>query len=143
MEVDKILDDNLEEVDQPPIMYAFFPHVNLMSTRLVQTLASAGVDNLEIFPARITDPNTGAVYDDYCAVNVVGLVECADMGKSEHTPLADVYTFRELVIVPEKTMGLPLFRLAESPIDIIVNEQVANAIRNANFPELVLEPVMP
>ncbi len=143
MAVDKGLDDDLEYVDEPPLMYAFFPHVNLMSTRLVQTLTGAGVDNLQLFPARITDPNTGATYDDYFAVNVIGLVECADMDESDHAPLADLFFFHELVIKPEKTLGLPLFRLAESPIDIIVNERVAQTIRNANFPELVLEPVSP
>lgn len=131
------------EEAQAPLMYAFFPHVNLMSARLVQTLTSAGLDNLQLFPARITDPNTGAVYDDYFAVNVIGLVECADMDKSEHMPLADLFFFLELVIKPEKTLGLPLFRLAESPIDILVHEHVAQAIRDADFPEVVLEPVSP
>lgn len=143
MTVDKGLNDNLEYVDEAPLIYAFFPHVNLMSTRLVQTLTHAGVDNLQLFPARITDPNTGTVYDDYFAVNVIGLVECADMDQSEHMPLADLHFFLELVIEPEKTLGLPLFRLAESPIDIIVHERVAQAIRDANFPEIVLEPVSP
>lgn len=140
MSVDEAEDG--EELEAP-LMYAFFANVNLMSTRLVQTLTSAGVDNLQLFPARITDPNTGAIYDDYFAVNVIGLVECADMDKSEHAPLADLYFFHELVIKPEKTLGLPLFRLAESPIDIIVHERVAQAIRNADFPELVLESVSP
>lgn len=129
--------------DSLPLMYAFFPNVNLMSARFVQTLASVGVDNLQLFPARITDPDTGAVYDDYFAVNVIGLVECADMDKSDHMPLADLFFFHELVIHPEKTLGLPLFRLAESPIDIIVHERIAQAIRDANFPEIVLEPVSP
>lgn len=131
------------DVDESPVMFPFFPHVNLMNARLMNVLADAGVDNLQIFPARITDPNTNTTYDDYFAVNVVGLVECADMARSDHAPLADLFFFHKLVIVPDKPKGLPLFRLAESPIDIIVHERVARAIRNADFPELVLESVMP
>jgi len=131
------------DVDESPVMIAFFPHVNVMHARLVHVLAAAGVDNLQVFSARITDPNTNTTYDDYFAVNVVGLVECADMARSDHAPLADLFFFYKLVIIPGKARGLSLFRLAESPIDIIVHERVARAIRNSDFPELVLQAVMP
>ncbi len=131
------------DIDESPVMLAFFPHVNVMSAQLADVLIRAGVDNLQVFPARITDPNTNMVYVDYVAVNVVGLVECADMARSDHAPLADLFFFHKLVIVPEKARDLLLFRLAESPIDIIVNERIAQAIRNANLPEIVLESVMP
>lgn len=133
------------EVDpeESPVMYPFFPHVNVMSARLVNVLIHAGADNLQLFPARIVDPNANTTYEDYFAVNVVGLVECADMAQSEHAPLADLFFFYKLVIIPDNARGLLLFRLAESPIDIIVHERVARALRNGDFPELVLESVMP
>src|SRR5262245_34137795 len=51
----------------------------LMSKRLVEALRGSGVDNLQIFPAVLTEASSGAVRDDYCVVNVIGLVAAADM----------------------------------------------------------------
>lgn len=123
-------------------MNDFYPSRNLMSKRLVATLQSAGVKNLQIFPAEIKHNLTGEIIHDFVVVNVLGMVSCADLSKSDATALADVNYFHKLAIDANKTGGALMFRLAESRIDVIVAEQVAKQIKEVNFHNLVLEPLM-
>ncbi|UWX03903.1 hypothetical protein H1235_15815 [Pseudoxanthomonas sp. NC8] len=60
---------------------ASFP---LMSRRFVELLQAGGVDNLQLFPAIIRSEVDGSVWEDYYAVNVLGLIACADMGNSDY-----------------------------------------------------------
>jgi hypothetical protein len=136
-------EDEDESVTPPdrPVLFAFFQNQSLMHRRLVDAMMSAGVDNLQLYPAEIRDESSGETIEDYVVANVVGLVSCANVTASTTEPLADVYFFHELVIDPTRTGDLLLFRLAESQMDIIVHEKVASAIRSADLPGLVLEPL--
>lgn len=137
MEVDA--DEEGQETD--PLMYAFFPESCLMQRPFLRALRGAGVDNIQSFPAIITDRRSKRRIDDYETANVVGLVSCARVEESRTSPLADVYYFHDLVIDPSRTGALRLFRLAESQMEIIVDEKVAEAIRNGDFAGVVLEPL--
>jgi hypothetical protein len=114
---------------------------NLMSRKLVDTLRSCGVDNLQTFPAVITRDDNGESIDGYVVVNVIGMVAAADMGKSKTRPLVDVKFFEQLAIDPKHAKGLLMFRLAESKLDIIVAETVAKAIEAGKFQDVTLEPL--
>ena len=131
------VDEDVEDL----ILPSYDSEGPIFDKELVNTLKAVGVDNLEIFKAIITNSHTGEVIENYNAVNIVGLISCADMGKSNAEPIADVHYFFDLKINPEKTMGLLMFRLAEQPIDIIVHERVAEAIRKGSFYGIVLHPV--
>ncbi len=110
--------------------------------RLVEVIQAAGVDNLQVYPAVLQIEATGdRISDAYQAVNVIGLVSCADMEESEAEPIAGSHFFLNLKIDPEQTQGMLMFRLAEQPIEIVVHERVADAIRAANFPGIVLQEV--
>lgn len=124
-----------------PRMDAYFSNVSLMHRSLVDTLVSAGADNLQTFPAIVVDPEVGEHHVDYSVVNVIGLVSCANMEDSQAEPLADLHFFHDLVIDPRRAGGRLVFRLAESTIDLIVHEQVARALQQRAFPGLVLEPL--
>jgi uncharacterized protein DUF1629 len=141
MSVDEGLDENDEDVTEEPRMYAFFPEPCVMHNKFVTALRKAGVDNVQTFPAVITEEESGRNFKGYVAANVVGLVSCANVAESKSHPFADVYVFEDLVIDPKKTHGLLLFRLAESPTEIIVHETVAKAIEAGNFEGVVLEPL--
>lgn len=97
-----------------PTMNHYFASSRLMHKKLVETIRSAGVDNLEIFPAVVTWPEKDWVIEDYVVVNIVGLVSCAVKDKSDTSPLADVDYFHGITIDPSKTNNLLMFRLAES-----------------------------
>ncbi|CAD5370993.1 conserved hypothetical protein [Rubrivivax sp. A210] len=104
----------------------------LMSDALIAVLHAAGVSNLECFPARIRDRTRSDAIENYKAVNVVGLVDCADMSKSEYDPPEDddgiPMMFDSLCIDDAKAGGALLFRLYEAPSAIVVHELVRNAI---------------
>lgn len=137
----RTVDEGVNGSKEAPVMFSYFPNVSLMERRLVEVVQDAGVDNLEVFPAVIRDAETGEEIHDYVAVNVLGLVACADMALSEADPIADVYAFDNLVIDPDKVQDLLMFRLAESQIEIIVEEQVAAAIEAGGFTGVVLTPL--
>jgi hypothetical protein len=123
------------------VLSDYYPGKKLMSSRLVDTIKAAGVDNLQIFPAVITNQKSGEVNRDYVVVNVLGMVAAADQAKSDSVPLADVQFFKKLVLDPARTRELLLFRLAESRADLIVAEKVAERIKAGKFVDVVVEPL--
>jgi hypothetical protein len=121
-----------------PRMYAYFPGRELMRKELVKALEDTGVDNLQTFPARITEEGAPGAIEDYLAVNVIGLVASANQKKSRSVPLATGQYFEHLVIDPKRAGKLLLFRLAESLVDVIVHEKVADALTKQEFEGLQL-----
>ena len=121
-------------------VYDYVASVQTMHKRLVAALQAAGVDNLQIFPAVVTDTVSGHTSEDYVVVNVVGLVSCVDMSKSIGHPIANAHYFERLVIDSNQAHGLLCFRIKQSIIEIIVHQQVADAITKGAFAGVVLEP---
>jgi hypothetical protein len=99
----------------------------LMSPRLVAALREAGVDNLDCYPAVIVNIETKKKYE-YQAVNIIGLVAAADLGKSQWSsydgdPAYDA-SFEGLTVRPEAARGALMFRLAENTGVILVHDKV-------------------
>lgn len=114
----------------------------IFDRRLVDVIRGAGVDNLEVFPAVLQVEATGdEIRDSHLAVNIVGLVSCADMDESEAEPIAGSHYFLKLKIDPQQARDLLMFRVAEQPLEIVVHEKVAQAIKDGNFHGIVLEQV--
>ncbi|HWV15377.1 MAG TPA: DUF1629 domain-containing protein [Cellvibrio sp.] len=116
--------------------------IPVMHNTLVNVLLSAGVNNLELFPARILNPVTGAVHEDYQAFNVVGLVAAADLESStlmdpDAEPSVLDTDFESLVIDEQKAHGFHLFRLAENCGAICVSEQVKKAVEKSGIPGII------
>lgn len=122
-------------------LHEFDSGTNLMSKRLISVIQGCGVDNLQTFQVELVDESTGSETDDFCVVNVVGLVACANVESSESSPLGGGYYFHNLVIDKEKTRGLLIFRLAESLIDILVDEKVAQEIKKHDFRGVTLTAI--
>lgn len=124
-----------------PAMPALFDvKLPLYRIDLITALKAAGVDNLDLYDAEITDPDSGQVYTNYKAVNIIGLVAAADMEKSiaivhDGIPLVDV-SFDKLVLDPDKTRDLLFFRLAENNGAIMVHQSVRDQLLAAGFGEL-------
>lgn len=109
--------------------------VTLMSKKCFDLFKGAGVDNLQIFPAIIKSETDGTIWDGYFAVNVLGLISCADLSRSTYTEIMPgSYRFRELAIHPEKAKGALLFRLQEDPPGILMHRNVGKYII-ANDPD--------
>lgn len=133
--------DLAEKENKGSGLYAYYPNECLMSCQMVEDIKQAGADNLQILPAMVKDVETGMLLGDYLVVNVIGMVSCADMEKSEYDPLGEASYYHELVIQESKIHDLLVFRLAEYPPDIIIHETIANALMDKQHNGLVLEPL--
>ena len=122
-------------------LFDYYSANKLMSRRLVEALEAAGVDNLQKFETELEDEATGKVSADFWTVNIIGLVECADVEASKTSELGSSFYFHDLVISPEKAGDLLMFRLAESMINVLVHEKVARAIQAGGFRGIVLNPL--
>jgi len=105
----------------PADLYDF--RVTLMSERMLLALREVGVDNLDVYPAQVVEEGTGRSWTLF-AVNIIGRVAAADLRRSvwssAHPELQGDVMFDRLVLDPRATMGLPLFRMAESVRTILV-----------------------
>ena len=112
--------------------------IQIFSDRLVKVLRSAGADNFETFPAVLRNPETGAEWKGFQAVNVLGIVGWANLEESEYdtimegdaegvtTPLVGFHT---IVIDARKTRDdLLMFRLAEMPSALVIHDRVKKVI---------------
>jgi len=119
--------------------------IPLFSKELVEALQEAGVDNLQLFPAEVTERDGNPIDREYFAVNIIGLLEYADMDKSEYTDPtgtgAFAVAFRKLVIDTSRTQGLYIFRLAESVASVIVHEKIKKHLDSKNFKYLSFRPL--
>jgi hypothetical protein len=116
----------------------------VMTRRLHEALLRAGVANLDTYPAELTDPESGAVYTDYVAFNIIGCIAAADLGRSKYDAPDGTMTsvdFDSLVIDAGRARGARMFRLAEAVNGIVVHASVKSAIEAAGIDTLTfMEP---
>jgi hypothetical protein len=114
----------------------------VFSPRLRNVLTAAGVDNIDYFPARLELPGTGSHWDDYFLVNILGLIRAvagpAGAHPSGRRSLAGMLT--HFTIDEQRAAGVPLFRLAESPDLIVIDEPVKAKIEAANLDGIYIQP---
>jgi hypothetical protein len=132
--------------DHGPEMPEYFKgKIPLFRDDLLAAMREAGVDNLDAYKVVITDPDSGRTYDNYKAVNIIGMISAADMGKSQATvhpggPLIDV-EFDRLVLDEGRARGALIFRLAEATATILVHQDLRDHLRSKGFTKLeFLEP---
>jgi hypothetical protein len=118
-----------------PIMPDLIIELPLLSQRLIEVLKKAGVRNLDLYDAEVIDRERGKTHKNYKAANIIGRVSCADLEKSKYLPghKPPLMKFEKLFIDESRTMGQPLFRLAEDTLFILVSEQVKQALESANL----------
>lgn len=111
--------------------------IPIMSDRLYKTLISAGVDNLETFPAVLKNKATGERYA-YHAYKIYGLISLMDESQSEFETYKNSKpvigtTIHKFVADESKAHGLLLFRMAEDATAIVVHESVKKRIEEAGI----------
>ena len=105
---------------------------------LRDALRKAGVDNLQAFETTLQlSPGEAVPQDLYVAVNIVGLVAAADLGRSAvspGTPERLISTdFDSLAIDAGRAHGLLMFRLAENTSAVVVHRSVKDAVERAGI----------
>lgn len=127
--------------DQGPDMPEYFKGtIPLFRDDLVEAMKSAGVDNLDLYDVALKDPDSGRIHTNYKAVNIIGVIAAADMGKSKATvhtggPVIDV-EFDTLVVDEGKPRGALIFRLAEATGTILVHEKLRDHLLAKGFDKL-------
>jgi hypothetical protein len=126
------------------------PSCMVVSGPFVEALKSAGVDNVDYYPAQIIDEASGETTSGYQAANIVGLVACVDREKSVYTMMPGfptdtigrngVFEFKLLHLDHAKVRGAKMFRLFEKTSVIVVHEAVKEAIEKAGLRGLRLVP---
>ena len=110
--------------------------VPVMSNRLVEALRAMGVDNLQCYDTILENGDTGESWRGFKAVNVIGLVSCADLEQSQYTKLGGgLYDFASLVVDPRRAQGL-FFRLAEAPGTMIAHKSVGDHLYGPTTPRM-------
>lgn len=104
--------------------------VPLMSKRLLTALRDLDVDNIDAYPVTVKEENVGEEWDNYSAVNIIGLVDALDREQSD---MEDEYTFHSTVIDKNKAEGLLCFRLFCGPTKLVIHERVAKTLVDMNL----------
>lgn len=119
----------------------------IMSKRLVDGLARAGVDNIDAYETVLVDPKRQKRFAGYFAVQVLGRVSAVDAAASDpFDPLNVGHTvvqYRKLAIDEKRATGLKLFRLHESVSTIVVNEDVKQILGKLVLNYVELAPLAP
>ncbi len=118
----------------------YFSGSFIMSKKMLKVFTDNGAENIQTLPLKFINKKTDEARDDYVVFNIVGLVSCARLNESAATPLGGGYYFQNLVIDPAATRDLPVFRLKESSMDIIVNEKIANDLQENDVRGIILTP---
>lgn len=115
--------------------------VTLFHERFIAELIRLGVDNFQHFPVELTNPD-GGIELTYSLINIIGLVDAVNEKESIIKPRAgswggQLYSFK---IDPAKTMGQRLFRLAEAPTLIIIDEWLWGKLLVFDPPGILMLP---
>lgn len=109
----------------------------VISARLRDTLARAGVTNIDYYPCRLTNLADGTVSDDYQVANVIGQIACVDRAASDlemHPKRPDEIEFINSLVLDEHAIAGPLmFRLAEFQQLVVAHDQVKDACTSAGI----------
>ncbi|MBL8909912.1 MAG: hypothetical protein JNM17_04320 [Archangium sp.] len=133
----------IEEGESGVLLELITGAIPLMTRRLADVLAAAGVANVECFDTEIHDLQTGEVHRSHVAFNIVGAIAAADLSKSKFDASQGVMVavdFESLAIDPAKAREALLFRLAESVNGIVVHQKVRAAIEKAGIDTLTFLP---
>jgi len=111
-------------------------NIPLVSPRLREALVTAGIDNIDYYPAEIHAVGSNEIHH-YFAANVIGVLEAVNRGQSEFDAFSDsdllISNFYALSIDEAKPKGARLFRLAESRRIIIADQQIRDTVTAGAF----------
>lgn len=107
----------------------------LASKRLIDVISNIGVDNYQAFPVVLINTESREVRKDYYLFNVLGLLSATDTDSSKYDEIMKgdgelpLVAFKEMVIDSKKIHGQKMFRLAEEPISLIVDQDIVAALK--------------
>jgi hypothetical protein len=127
-----IYEVNFPESVNPPYLQRIHPVVNGI---FLEALQKAEVDNFQLFPAELHNPETKKTWTGYNILNVIGLVDAALLEACEYNVVMEgndkippVYGFHKRVFSAEKLKNKPeMFRLWHSG-ELCISGRVADVL---------------
>lgn len=108
----------------------------IVSERFIQALVAAGATNFQQFPALLLNPETRKRREGFFLFNVLGLAAAADLSRSSYDTLMEadpgdvpLVAFQQVVLDGARAPDLRMFRLAEDPCVLVVDEVVLDALK--------------
>ena len=115
----------------------------LVHKKVYEALLTAGIDNVDPYPAVIRSEDTGQQWDDYLFLNVVGLIACADLPNSDYAELGPgINVIDRVAIRADQVPSADIFRLVEDHLTIVVSDRVHDQLIAAGFNDIHFEPVV-
>ncbi|HEX5658514.1 MAG TPA: DUF1629 domain-containing protein, partial [Polyangiales bacterium] len=113
----------------------------VISNSMRQALERAGVDNVQYFPALLQIEYMEESIDGYWLANVIGTVACVDRERSVFAPRhgSETGELRSFEIDPIESLGLRLFRLADDPRLLVVDQRVRAILEATTLRGLLLQ----
>jgi hypothetical protein len=121
----------------------FNKHIPVFSSALVEQFRLAGADNFQAFPAVLVNRKEGLEWDNYFALNVLGIIDAANetesishsiMGGDKDDGVPALVHYEKLVIDQSRVKGALMFRELQSPDVLIFDEKIKEFLK-ANRPE--------
>ncbi len=149
------LGEKFDESFHPPVKFNVDPRMKgaiiptlflpepVFKEEFVHHLRRLGVENFDDYDTQILTNKKKSTYIlGYRAVNIIGLIFCADLAKSQYELYEDMYFFDRLVINSKKVpSGIDIFRLGEAHEFIIVSKKLADQIDLKSFTDISLIPI--
>ncbi|NTV95171.1 MAG: hypothetical protein HGA75_07095 [Thiobacillus sp.] len=115
--------------------------IPLFSPLMREVLEQTGVSNIDYYPACVTNLTTkeSRIYN---AANIIGILPAMDREKSQFDPARRhpvvVRSIDRLVIDEGACANIPLFRLAEYDLLVVIDERVAHQLGGASLRGVVV-----
>ena len=109
--------------------------LTLFSDNLKVAMTSFGIDNVDYFPVELVSPGANETESGYWLANVIGLIACVDLTRSviEPRPSGGKGSLRSFYVDPIPVSGRRIFRLAEDPTLIVMDEDLRTFLRTQNL----------
>lgn len=109
----------------------------IASNTFINSLKNAGIDNFQYFPVPIIEKNR--IIESFNIVNYIGRISCLDEIKTECTKFKNkIVRVKSLCIKESNTHNLPLFRIHEYELLVLINSHVKDHL--SGLKGVVLSP---
>jgi len=100
--------------------------LTLFSDTLKDAMIQFGIDNIDYFPIELEDPTAHEIETGYWLANIAGSISCVDLSRSTIIPRPSGAKGRlqSFYIDPQQAEGFHVFRLAEQPTLIIIDQDL-------------------
>jgi hypothetical protein len=133
----EVLDFAVTHTPERPPRHFLELTIPVWSSQLHAAVSAGGAHNIDAYPATLRNTKKRLQWGGYFAVNIVGLLACAEMSISEFEVITErpsgvpYAKFDRLVLDSSLIKGVHIFRLAQDPGLLIITDHIVDALKRA------------